>query len=51
MCKQAVSGQVPAVSLRSAPLRHRLYKDSQFLQSHIGSCAHPDDTDAQAVTV
>lgn len=42
---------LPAVSLRSSTLGDRLDKDSQFLQTHVSSCAHPYDTDTQTITV
>lgn len=41
----------PAVSLRSSTLSDRLNKDAQFLQTHISSCPHTDDTDTQTITV
>ena len=43
--------RVPAVSLCSSSVRHRLHKDAQFLQTHVSSRSHTDDTDAQTVAV
>lgn len=43
--------RVPAVSLRRSALGDRLNKDPQFLQTHVSSCTHPYDTDAQTITV
>lgn len=54
MQRQTDKGQadaVPAVPLRRSPLGDCLHKDAQFLQTHVGSCTHPYDADAQTVAV